>query len=471
MKKIILLFTAISFFVSSIFAQCDEVKSLSKMAKKSDYHKTLEKAKIIARKDTKNAYPYYFITQLTVSEFSQTHKVKYLNQALAYAVRAKNRDKKEACSSVFAPTLDSLKKRATDRADSLYSTKNKEDAVFYYDYIAKIYGDTTDNYRSLLMPATQNINTTKTQAQRDLAKFSKEELQNLNKTNSQRQKTGLWIKFYDNGQPAYIVFFKNGKPFGNYWRYHENGARKAHLNYDAQGYASAELYNQDTSLLAKGFYLGRNRDSIWNYFYPNDNIAAEYNYKKGQKNGRSKIFYPDKQILEILDWKNDKKEGLWRQFYPNGKVRMEARYKNNQKNGLFYLYYQNGSYDTKGHYVKGLRDGIWTYYDDGNHLKKKEIYKNGKLPIELEIDSLEIELRLQEQVFKLSKEQKKSVEDLQKVNSKIRKIKAQLAKLEVQSPDEKENQELEYLDKKLPASEDPMNYINNPQEFFRKQNK
>ena len=290
-------------------------------------------------------------------------------------------------------------------------------------------------------------NKTKTQAELDFEKIPKEKLKNLNQKDENGNRTGLWIKFYENKIPAYIIYFKAGKPIGEYLRYHENGARKARLFYNKDGYASAQLFDENKTLLASGTYAGINKDSIWKYYYSDGKIAAQYSYKMGAKDGRSFIYYPNGQILEELDWKNNQKDGIWRQYYETGKKRMECRFENNLRNGL--------------------QDKTWTYYDKYNKLIKTEEYVNGKLPIEIKISELEDSLNVNESLLKIYIAKKKSVEEIQKINLKIKTIKAELKKLEAQSPSEKESNELKVLDKKAPASEDPMNYINNPQSYIR----
>jgi len=465
--KLFISFFSLFFYSFSVLSQCTQVTKLDKLAQKGNFNKTKEKADDWIKKDKKNAYPFYLVMQEANKQYQQTKKRQYLNFSLFYAKRALTRDKKKECIDKFQIELSSIKKESLSFADSLYNIKSIDQATFYYNLIAQIYSDTTTNYKKILASEKENINKSKTQAEIDFEKIPKEKLQHLNKKDENGNRTGLWIKFYENKLPAYIIYFKAGKPIGEYLRYHENGARKARLFYDKDGYAFAQLFDKNKTLLASGSYTGINKDSIWKYYYSNGKLAAQYSYKMGVKNGRSFIYYPNGKILEELDWKNDQKEGIGLQYYESGKKRMEYRFENNLRNGAFYLYHENGIYDTKGYFKDGLQDKTWTYYDKYNKLIKTEKYVNGKLPIENKISQLEDSLQVNEGLLKIYIAQKKSVEEIQKINIKTKTIKAELKKLEAISPSEKESKELKVLDKKAPASEDPMNYINNPQSYIR----
>ena len=470
MRLIFVLIISVS-FTSFGFSQCKKFDVLDKLFEKQQYQKAVDKAVNIAKKEKYEAYPYYFLTKLYFYRYQKENQLLYLTSALNSAFRAQNRDKEKACLKDFESVLSNLRKVSEQLADSLYEHEEKDNAVVYFELILKIYGDTTQNYASILNAEpeliTNNLSATNTQAYRDLVKISKEELENLNQVNADGVKIGRWIKFYENGQAAYNVFFKNGKPYGDYYRYHENGARKAYLHYSENKLASVTLYNEDTSIIANGFYNGSKKDSTWIYYYKNGLKSAEINYNLGLENGRAKVFFPDGNLLEELDWKNGVKEGIWRQFYPSNKKRLEARYVNNEKNGSFFMYFENGAYDAKGKYLNGLRHGQWDIYDKSNRIIDSKLYTNGKLPIEVKLDSLKNELNVQTALFNQAKRKNKSVEEIRLLNAKIIALKKEIVELQMQSPEELENIDLKFIDEAQPASADPMNYINNPQEYIR----
>jgi antitoxin component YwqK of YwqJK toxin-antitoxin module len=458
-------------FIPSLYSQCKKIDALDKLLDKQQYQKANDKAEELAKKEKSEAYPYYFLAKLNLVQFEKNSQLIYLSSSLNSAFRAINRDKSKACWNMFDSTLIPLRKHAETIADSFYEASNMDNAKMYYDLIAKVYGDTTKNYLSILFPKIEEHTTSAvneySQAKLDFEAIPKDELIKLNQSDANGIKQGRWIKFYENGLMAYNVYFVDGKPVGDYYRYHENGARKAFLHYDKNGFASVSLFDDDTTRIADGFYKGINKDSLWTYFYPDGKKAITVSYSMGVENGRSKTFYQEGNLLEELDWVNGKKNGIWRQFYPNNQKRLETKFVNNEKNGPFYLYHENGAFDEKGTYKNGLRNGRWEYYDKSNNIIKTEFYKDGKLPIEVSLDSLNAELNIQTALFEQAKKTNKSVEEIKAINSKIIEIKKEIAILEPQSPDEKENTKLKFLDEKQPASADPMNYVNNPLEFIQ----
>lgn len=455
-----------------VFGQCQKYEALDKLLEKNQYQKAVEKADEIAKKEKSAAYPYYFQAKVNFIQFQQNAQFIYLTASLNAVNRAINRDKQKKCWLDFESDLANIRTKSSFVADSLMLAGDQKQGLFYCEQVAIIFGDTTNQYMLYLKKSfaeeqlvqLQGTN----QAAIDFSKIPADELKNINLIDANGLKTGHWIKFFPNGNMAYHVVFNNGKPIGEYYRYHENGARMAYLFYYENGFAEASLFNEDTSLLATGYYWGINKDSIWTYFYQDKTIAAQISFRMGLENGRAKVFYQDGTLLEELDWEIGKKNGIWRQFYPNGNKRLETKFLNNQKQGPFIMYHDNNAYDMKGSYNNGLRDGTWQFFDQSGKLLSTLVYSMGKLPIEVELDKLTNELNSQTILYESAKKQNKSVEEIRKLNSSMESLKKKILELEAKSPQEIETKELRYLDEPLPASEDPMNYLNNPLEFINK---
>jgi len=464
----------IIFFTSTSMSigQCEKFEALDKLLEKNLYQKAIEKADEIAKKEKSAAYPYYFQAKINFIQYQQKTQFIYLTASLNAVNKAVNRDKQKKCWSDFESDLTKIRTQSAYIADSLMLAGDQKQGLFFCEQLASIFGDTANQYKLYLSKSMSEVQAVQSNgvslAALDFSKIPANELNTINLTDANGLKTGRWIKFFPNGNMAYHVIFQNGKPIGDYYRYHENGARMAYLYYYENGFAEASLFNEDTSLLATGYYWGINKDSIWTYFYPNGTKAAEIAYKMGVENGRAKVYYQDGSLLEELDWVNGQKDGLWRQFYPSGKKRLETKFINNQKNGPFIMYQENNAYDMKGTYKNGLRDGTWQFFDQSGKLQRTELYTMGKLPIEIELENLTNELKTQTILYESAKKQNKSVEEIRKLSSNIESLKKKILELEAKSPQEIETKELRYLDEPLPASEDPMNYLSNPLEFINK---
>ena len=119
----------------------------------------------------------------------------------------------------------------------------------------------------------------------------------LNQTDEKGLKQGHWQKVFDNGNTAYDVYFKNDQPVGIFKRFHKNGNVESILNYKENSMrATAEVYDENGVLTAKGMYNGKEKDSIWNYFGKQKNIIKTEEYRLGKLNGKSSIFYKDGKI-------------------------------------------------------------------------------------------------------------------------------------------------------------------------------
>ncbi len=164
------------------------------------------------------------------------------------------------------------------------------------------------------------------------------------------------------------VYFKDGKPVGEWKRYHEGGQVKAIINYHPESdSAFTQLFDEGGKKVAEGCYLNEKKAGTWKYFFDNKLIADEQ-FNNGLKYGVSHKYYDTGEKLEEVDWKNGVEEGNYRIFFKTGKPFMEYKVDNNQRNGLCLTYFQNGRTELEAHYKNNLRDGDWNYYKDNGEL-------------------------------------------------------------------------------------------------------
>lgn len=201
----------------------------------------------------------------------------------------------------------------------------------------------------------------------------------VNQTDQQGKRQGLWKKEYPGGRLMYEGYFNDGEPTGSWKRYHENGQLKAAIDYDEDSdSATVVLYNTLGQKIASGKYVDEKKAGNWKYF-SGERIVAGENFSDGQKHGQSIRYYESGEPFEISEWVNGKQEGKYQVLFKNGKPAMQCKMSNNMRNGLCLSYFENGRVEMEASYFNNLRDGEWKFYNqDGDHLYTL-IYDKGKI--------------------------------------------------------------------------------------------
>jgi len=211
----------------------------------------------------------------------------------------------------------------------------------------------------------------------------------INKTDQKGLKQGKWVSNYPDGKLKYEGFFENGKPAGEWKRYHENGKTKAILTYRPNSErAFAILFDEDGKQYAKGIFEGTLRDSTWN-FYDGDKVVLIENYANGKKSGKSLGFDADGKILWEKEMKNDTLNGNSIEFYPGGSKRNEIRYAAGKKSGPALFFDEKGIKTMEGNFKDDLSDGTWQVFDNDGKPKYHIQYEKGEILNGSSIDSLQ----------------------------------------------------------------------------------
>lgn len=201
----------------------------------------------------------------------------------------------------------------------------------------------------------------------------------INQTDGNGLRQGRWEKRQPNGRLLYEGSFKDGKPVGEWKRYHPGGQVKAVIQYQpGSDSAFARLFDEWGAKVAEGIYLNEKKEGLWTYFAENRKVSEE-NYLQGIKHGISRKFYKTGEVLEEAEWNNGKQEGNYTVFFKNGQPFMQCKMSNNQRNGLFLSYFTNGKVELEAHYKNGLRHGEWKYYRETGEPWYTLNYDNGKL--------------------------------------------------------------------------------------------
>jgi len=398
--KLRILYIAIALmFSSAVTAQNKEFKKLQSYFDKQDYEKCIESAQKTIKKNPKEVLPSMYVSRSYFELFKTADdksRAKKLRNSLKYAAKAKRLDKEQDVLPEYEDFYLELQKSAKAYGDEVFYSEQKDKSKFVYDYLVKIYQDTTIQYRKFHPESKKDLNETIGLSIRT---------QKVNQTDANGLKQGFWTKKYKNGVVAYEVTFKDNKPVGDYKRYHENGKLNAFLVYDEEGkWADAKMYDDNGKLIAEGKYNGKLKEGLWVYSNKGKKVAEE-TYKNGKKEGVSKSFFENGSISEEKHWNNDVENGVWRQYYPNGKKRLETRIDNGMRNSVYYLYYQNGMLEIRGKYKNDRMEGKWIYYDKKGKVVKETKYTKGIADNQDELDEEE------QKIFKQFEENRKRLKD------------------------------------------------------------
>jgi len=202
-----------------------------------------------------------------------------------------------------------------------------------------------------------------------------------NQTDKQGRKTGHWVVTYENGKTQYEADFVEGKPVGLMLRYDKHGQLTARMLFSATtDRCDAILYYPGEKKAAEGIFLGKSKDSTWNYYAEEDgSLRIRESWKNGALEGDFIRYYPNGQVSDQTAWKNGVREGRWVQYFENGALKHEGGFVKGLKEGPFKAYYPDGTPELEGSYKNDLFDGNWNYYDEEGQLALTLEYKEGQI--------------------------------------------------------------------------------------------
>jgi antitoxin component YwqK of YwqJK toxin-antitoxin module len=377
-------FLLFAFLVSiPVFSQKSKIDKIKNLYVGGDYLQCIDFSQKIIEKDSKN-FEAYFYTGFSYFGIykSQTGKEKFgfFKNSLKNISEGKKYDKENTFSNpeILQEIHDTLRIEAYK-----YYQNDKEKSKPLFNFLVKIYKDTTDEYLEFYEPG---------KVRPDKAIVSQMEKGLLNQTDENGLKQGHWQKVYDNGNIAYDVFFKNNEPTGIFKRFHKNGNVESVLIYQENSQsAKAEIYDENGVLTASGKYLGKEKDSIWNYYNTEKRIIRTEEYHHGKLNGKSTIFYKDGAVYDEKNYRNGKEDGLWTEYYINGNKLLQVKLTEGKRNGTYTKYYTSGETEIKGNYLNDLPEGTWEYFSEKGK-KSTLVFKNGHAINEKVMNEKESEL-------------------------------------------------------------------------------
>jgi len=210
----------------------------------------------------------------------------------------------------------------------------------------------------------------------------------INYTDINGMKQGFWVKKDIDGQKIYEGYFKNDIPYGTFKRYHTNGVLKAIMVFDTVDQKKIQViyYDDAGEKSATGYFNGRMRDSIWQFFGADMKLVEEEHYVSGKRNGMSKKFYPSGKEVEEICFKDGKMNGTWLRYYENGNLRMKTQEVMDKRIGDFYSYFADGKVEIQGNYKNDVKEGLWKIFDNKGKVLKEMKFVNDTLENEEAID-------------------------------------------------------------------------------------
>ncbi len=213
--------------------------------------------------------------------------------------------------------------------------------------------------------------------------------ENQTDTNGLRQ--GYWQKKQSNGRPIYEGYFKDGKPVGEWKRYHPGGQLKALIEYRGDT-ANTQLFDVWRKKVAEGDYVNEKKTGVWKIF-KNNLLTADETYSNGIKQGVAHRYYDTGEVMEESHWENGVQEGDYQVFFKSGEPYLRCKMKDNMRNGLFLVYFEDGKQELVGQYKNNLREGEWKFFTEEGEHRYSLFYDEGKIlnpAVRDSIDSIEM---------------------------------------------------------------------------------
>lgn len=197
--------------------------------------------------------------------------------------------------------------------------------------------------------------------------FSQKE---INQTDSQGKRDGVWEKYYEGTQQLrYEGKFDHGKEVGEFKFYCEECKDKPTVikKYNHKDdIAEVEYFTIKGKLVSEGKMKGHDRVGEWiTYHKDSKTPMVRETYSNGKLTGRRTTYYPDGSITEELDFSNGLKDGENIYYSVSGVVIKKLQYKDDMLHGPASYYDGYGILLIEGSYKNDRKDGLWKYYKNG----------------------------------------------------------------------------------------------------------
>ncbi|TPN81688.1 toxin-antitoxin system YwqK family antitoxin [Aquimarina algicola] len=193
-----------------------------------------------------------------------------------------------------------------------------------------------------------------------------------------KEKTGKWISYYENGEQQAIEnykeglldgyqksdysqvlymegYCKNGLKIGTWKSYFKESKILKYLkHYDDEGKATGE----------------------WKSYYDSGEIASIENNLNNKANGKQIEYYKNGNIMKVGEKLDGKKNGIWKYYFDDGTLRCEREFKNDIDDGKYVEYFRNGKMYKTGTKQNSKKIGTWKTYDKQGNIVETISYDN-----------------------------------------------------------------------------------------------
>lgn len=199
--------------------------------------------------------------------------------------------------------------------------------------------------------------------------------QEINQTDANGKRHGVWQKNHNNGRIRYEGTFEHGKEVGVFKFYSMNSSEfPVVVKTFTDDIAFVEFFTEEGVKESEGKMKGKQRIGTWKYYHNNGvAIMIEENYENGELNGIYKVFYVDGKLTQEANYKNGKFDGVAKKYSQKGVMVELLTYVDGVLNGPAEFYELDGELIMKGIYENDLKIGQWQFYEDGKLSQSKDL--------------------------------------------------------------------------------------------------
>lgn len=179
--------------------------------------------------------------------------------------------------------------------------------------------------------------------------------QNVNQTNTQGLKEGIWQGNYKSNNLKYEGSYNNGIESGVFTFYADAPEKKiiATKDFKADGTVHSIFYNGKKKM-SEGIYINKLKEGVWKiYHVDGQHIMAEEPFKNDKLHGIKKGYYISGKLAEEIEYKNGIEDGIANHYAENGIKVKETQYKNGVLDGKIIIRDEKGQITDEAKYVNG----------------------------------------------------------------------------------------------------------------------
>lgn len=213
---------------------------------------------------------------------------------------------------------------------------------------------------------------------------------NINRVDAKGRKQGVWRKTNPVSGVRYEGAFKDDMPQGQFLYWNKGDTLVSEAFYFRGGYAAyTRFFYPEGGVMAEGYYLDKQKDSVWKYFSKDGRLLKEESFERGQLNGKMKFYDSAGRLLQEQTWFRGLRNGPW--FVHEGNGYQSYTYKLNLTHGAYQARYPDSTLYIEGFYTEGRKQGVWRFYLPSGTLYKEDVYQDNLMTgrtIYLKIDGV-----------------------------------------------------------------------------------